>query len=203
MTSTPAGTRPRANRQHRTVAIVCGLIAAGMVGMSYAAVPLYRMFCQVTGYGGTTQVAVALPEKVLDKTIVMRFDANVSRDLPWKFEPVTRKFDLRIGENRIAKYRATNLSDKTLTGTATFNVSPEAAGIHFNKIECFCFTEQTLKPGETVEMPVSFFVDPAIVDDPNASYISQLTLSYTFYPSAGEEKPSAHLSRPENTASGG
>lgn len=158
-----------------------------MVGMAYAAVPLYQMFCRVTGYGGTTQVATAPSEKVIDKSMVMRFDGNVSRKLAWKFTPVENKFDMKIGENRIATYRATNISDKTTTGTATFNVSPEAAGIYFNKIECFCFTEQTLKPGESVEMPVSFFVDPAIADDPSTAQLSELTLSYTFYPVASEK----------------
>jgi cytochrome c oxidase assembly protein subunit 11 len=181
----------------------CAAVALAMVGLAYAAVPLYRMFCQVTGYAGTTQVAVAPPQTVLDKTIVMRFDANVSKDLPWKFEPVERKMEIRIGENRIAKFKATNLSDRTITGTATFNVSPEAAGIHFNKIECFCFTEQTLEPGQSAEMPVSFFVDPAMVDDPDASFISQLTLSYTFYPSATENNSSARLAEPSARASGG
>ena len=162
MTPKPATARPDISRKHRAVGLACAAVAAGMVGMAYAAVPLYRMFCQVTGYGGTPQVAIAPSTKVLDKTIVMRFDANVSDALAWKFEPVESKFEMKIGDNRLANYRATNLSDKTLTGTATFNVSPEAAGIYFNKIECFCFTEQTLKPGESVEMPVSFFLDPAI-----------------------------------------
>ncbi|MBU1210278.1 MAG: cytochrome c oxidase assembly protein [Alphaproteobacteria bacterium] len=185
MTSLPATIRPDISRKHRAVGLACAAVAAGMVGMSYAAVPLYRMFCQVTGFGGTTQVAVAPSTKVLNQAIVMRFDANVSDALAWKFEPVERKFDMKIGENRLANYRATNLSDQTLTGTATFNVSPEAAGIYFNKIECFCFTEQTLKPGQSVDMPVSFFVDPAFADDPNTAKITQLTLSYTFYPVAG------------------
>ncbi|MCH9808128.1 MAG: cytochrome c oxidase assembly protein [Alphaproteobacteria bacterium] len=171
------------SRKHRKVGTACALVAAGMVGMAYAAVPLYQIFCQTTGYGGTTQVAAAPSEKVLDRTIIMRFDANISKKLAWKFEPVEPKIKLRIGENRIAMYRATNISDKPSTGTASFNVSPAAAGIHFNKIECFCFTEQTLQPGESVEMPVSFYVDAGIVDDPDASYIEQLTLSYTFYPS--------------------
>ena len=189
---TPTNLRQDAARRHRAVGLACAAVAAGMVGMSYAAVPLYRMFCQVTGFGGTTQVAVAPSTTVLDKTIVMRFDANVADNFAWKFEPVKRKFDLKIGENRIASYRATNISDKPLTGTATFNVSPESAGVYFNKIECFCFTEQTLQPGESVDMPVSFFVDAGFADDPNTAHISQLTLSYTFYPVA-EPKAAARV----------
>ena len=171
-----------AGAKHRKVGLACAAMAAGMVGMAYAAVPLYKIFCQTTGYGGTPQVAISPSDTVLEQRITMRFDANVSKDLAWKFEPVERKIDLRIGENRITNYRATNISDKPLSGTATFNVSPEVAGIHFNKIECFCFTEQTLQPGESVEMPVSFFVDAGIVDDPSASAVKELTLSYTFYP---------------------
>lgn len=182
--SSPTG--PESSR-HARVAVICGAIVVGMIGLSYAAVPLYQMFCRTTGFGGTTQVAIAPSDKVLDRTIVMRFDANISKQLKWKFEPIENKFDMRIGENRIAKYRATNISDHTTTGTAAFNVSPEAAGIYFNKIECFCFTEQTLKPGESVEMPVSFYVDPEIVNDPDANKITELTLSYTFYPVKGAE----------------
>lgn len=183
MTSEPSSSaHSAANARHYTVAIVCAAIVAGMVGLSYAAVPLYQIFCRTTGFGGTTQVAIAPSDKVLDRTIMMRFDANISKDLKWKFEPVQNKFEMRIGENRIAKFRATNISDKTTTGTASFNVSPEAAGAFFNKIQCFCFTEQTLKPGETVEMPVTFYVDPDIVNDPDAGHLTELTLSYTFYP---------------------
>lgn len=164
--------------------------------MSYAAVPLYRMFCQVTGFGGTPQVAAEPSQTVLNQTITMRFDANVSKKLAWKFVPLERKIKLRIGENRIANYRATNISDRPLTGTATFNVAPESAGVHFNKIECFCFTEQTLQPGESVDMPVSFFVDPEIVKDPNAAHFTQLTLSYTFYPAETDKKANARVDTP-------
>lgn len=195
MTTTQPPVRHDVSRNHRAVGLACAAVAAGMVGMAYAAVPLYQIFCQVTGYGGTTQVAVAPSQNTIDKTITMRFDANVSDDLAWKFEPVDRKFELKIGDNRIASYRATNISDKTVTGTATFNVSPDAAGIYFNKIECFCFTEQTLKPGESVDMPVSFFVDPGFADDPNTAHISQLTLSYTFYPVANPKAAQAEVSK--------
>lgn len=168
-------------KRHRTVAATCAFVVLSMVGLSFAAVPLYRLYCQVTGYAGTTQKADKPSNVVLDRTITLHFDANVAPDLAWRFEPVQRTMDVKIGENALAFYRATNLSDEPLTGTAVFNVTPEAAGIHFNKIECFCFTEQTLEPGQSADMPVSFFVDPAIVDDENASYLSELTLSYTFF----------------------
>jgi cytochrome c oxidase assembly protein subunit 11 len=168
-------------KRHRTVAATCAFVVLSMVGLSFAAVPLYRLYCQVTGYAGTTQKADKPSNVVLDRTITLHFDANVAPDLAWRFEPVQRTMDVKIGENALAFYRATNLSDEPLTGTAVFNVTPEAAGIHFNKIECFCFTEQTLEPGQSADMPVSFFVDPAIVDDEDASYLSELTLSYTFY----------------------
>ena len=168
-------------RRHRNVAVTCAFVVVSMVGLSFAAVPLYRLYCQVTGYAGTTQKAEKSSDVVLDRAITMHFDANVAKDLAWRFEPVKRTMDIKIGETVLAFYRATNTSDEPLTGTAVFNVTPEAAGIHFNKIECFCFTEQTLEPGQTVDMPVSFFVDPAIVDDSDANYLSELTLSYTFY----------------------
>lgn len=203
MHSTPTRSQADMARRHRKVALVCAGVAVGMVGMSYAAVPLYRMFCQVTGFGGTTQVAAAPSQTVLDQTITMRFDANVSKKLAWKFVPLERKIELRIGENRIANYRATNTSDRVLTGTATFNVSPESAGIHFNKIECFCFTEQTLQPGESVEMPVSFYVDTEIVNDPNAAHFTQLTLSYTFYPAQAANDASAQVDTPAGKANDG
>ena len=172
-----------ATRGNRKVALIFSCVALGMLGMSYAAVPLYQIFCQVTGYGGTTQRAAAAPTTVLDRTITVRFDANVS-GLPWKFEPVVRRMDVRIGENSLAFYRATNISAKPSTGTASFNVTPEITGGFFNKLACFCFTEQTLAPGESIDMPVSFFVDPTLVDDKDATKVSEITLSYTFYPAA-------------------
>ncbi len=181
-------------RQHRFVAITCACVAVGMVGMSYAAVPLYQLFCQVTGYGGTTQRAIAPSDHMVDQTITMRFDANVARKLAWDFKPVVSTLTVQLGENRIAHYTATNTSDKPLRGTATFNVTPDSAGIFFNKIECFCFTEQLLQPGETVDMPVTFFVDPEIANDKDAKKISQITLSYTFYPM--DEDKSAAVAEP-------
>lgn len=168
-------------KRHRTVAVTCTFVVLSMIGLSFAAVPLYRLYCQATGFAGTTQKAEKPSDVVLDRTITLHFDANVARDLTWHFEPVQRTIDVKIGENVLAFYRATNTSDKPLTGTAVFNVTPEAAGIHFNKVECFCFTEQTLEPGQSVDMPVSFFVDPAIVDDEDANNLLELTLSYTFF----------------------
>lgn len=173
-----------AGKQHKFVAVVCFSLVAGMLGMSYAAVPLYRLFCQVTGYGGTTQVAIAPSTTVIDHRITMRFDANVSGKLGgWDFKAKQLTLDVKLGDNRMAYYVATNTTDKPLTGTAMFNVTPESAGVYFNKIECFCFAEQTLQPGETVEMPVSFYIDPEMLKDPDADHLKQLTLSYKFYPS--------------------
>lgn len=157
------------------------LLPVAMLGLSFAAVPFYRMFCQVTGYNGTTQRAAAAPARVIDRYVTVRFDSNISPALNWEFQPEQREIRLKIGENKLAFYRATNRSDKPLTGTATFNVTPEAVGGYFDKIQCFCFTEQTLAPGETAEMPVSFFIDPAIMDDPDARDFTEITLSYTFF----------------------
>lgn len=168
--------------RHRRVAAWCGAIVLTMVGVAYASVPLYRLFCQATGYGGTTQTADKGSHIVLDEKVVIRFDANVAPGLAWKFEPVVATLDVRIGESTLAFFKATNTSARPLVGNSTFNVTPEMAGRYFNKLECFCFTEQRLEPGETVEMPVSFFLDPAIADDAQAARIGQITLSYTFYP---------------------
>jgi cytochrome c oxidase assembly protein subunit 11 len=174
--------RPRSDTR---VALACAAGALAMVGMAYAAVPLYQMFCQVTGLGGTTQRAERPSHVVLDRKVTVRFDANVSPKLGWTFEPVQRTIEVNLGENVLVFYRASNITDRPITGTATFNVAPDAAGLYFSKIECFCFTEQTLQPGETVEMPVSFFVDPGLVKDPDSARLRQITLSYTFYPVEG------------------
>ncbi|MFZ4381494.1 MAG: cytochrome c oxidase assembly protein [Sandarakinorhabdus sp.] len=163
----------------------------GMLGVSFAAVPLYRMFCQVTGYGGTTQRAIAPSQTMLDRKIEVLFDANV-RGLAWKFEPVQGRIDVKLGENALAFYRATNTGDTPLTGTAAFNVDPPAAGIHFQKIECFCFKEQTLAPGESIEMPVTFYVDPALAGDKDAQHIGRIVLSYTFFPSVPAKATAAN-----------
>lgn len=163
------------------VALALAGLVAGMVGLSFAAVPLYRMFCQTTGYGGVPQQADANPGEVLDRTITIRFDANVDRALPWTFAPEQRLMDVRIGESALAFFKAHNNTDKSVTGAAGFNVAPEIVGRYFTKIECFCFTQQTLAAGESVDMPVTFFVDPKIVEDEATKNITEITLSYTFY----------------------
>ena len=163
------------------VAICCSFVI-GMVGAAYAAVPLYEMFCKVTGYGGTTQRVEQASDVILDKKIKVRFDANVSPKLPWKFYPEHPTDTVSIGARDMAIFIAQNNSPHPITGTATFNVTPDQAGKYFTKIQCFCFTQQTLKPGEQIRMPVLFFVDPKIKDDPDARDIQEITLSYTFYP---------------------
>ena len=157
------------------------LVAGGMVGMSYAAVPLYDLFCRVTGYGGTTNVAEAVSDEVLERRIKVRFVANTHRDLAWEFAPAQTALTIKVGEQGLAFYRASNYSDRRITGTATFNVSPHKAGYYFTKVECFCFVEQTLEPGESVDMPVMFFVDPEIDEDRNLDDVTEITLSYTFF----------------------
>lgn len=182
--------------KNRRVAFAAATCAVAMLGLAYASVPLYRLFCQATGFGGTPQVAEAAPQKAVEKTIKVRFDANTASTLGWNFQPGQLEVTVKIGEQSLAFYRATNLTKEVSTGTAGFNVTPEQAGAYFSKIECFCFTEQTLKPGETAELPVSFFVDPAILDDPDAALIDTITLSYTFYPA---DKPKS-VSRAEAPA---
>ncbi len=169
------------DRRNRVAALVCGGVFVGMVGLSYAAVPLYQLFCQVTGYGGTTQRVAQYSDTILDKTITVRFDANTN-GIPWEFAPKQREVTLRIGETREVSYVARNTADEPTTGTATYNVSPAVAGAYFNKIQCFCFTEQELQPGQSYDMPVQFFVDPAIVNAPELKNLNAITLSYTFYP---------------------
>ncbi len=180
--------------RNKIVALTCAGCVAGMVALSFAAVPLYRLYCQVTGYGGTTQRVEKASDVVLDRTITVRFDANVEPGLPWDFRPVVTTMKVKIGESALAFYKATNLSDRQIKGTAGFNVTPDTAGIHFNKIECFCFTEQTLAAGETVEMPLTFFIDPEIVKDVDAAHLSTITLSYRFYPSGNDEGESLEKS---------
>ena len=160
-----------------------------MLGMGYAAVPLYRLFCQVTGFGGTTQrvsEADAARVQVGTTPISVRFDSNTDPDLPWKFQPSQVTQEMAIGTRKMAFYTAENLSNKPITGVASFNVQPELAGKYFHKVHCFCFNQQTLEPGEKVEMPVQYYVDPAILKDPETSGIKQITLSYTFHTSADQ-----------------
>jgi cytochrome c oxidase assembly protein subunit 11 len=189
----PAG-EPRRNRGKAATALIAGSVVIGMVGVSFAAVPLYDLFCRVTGYGGTTQRADTGADRVLDRWITIRFDANVARDLGWRFAPEQRSVRIRVGETSEVAYRAVNLNAGRSTGTATFNVTPEQAGGYFNKVACFCFTEQTLKPGEAVDMPVVFFVDPAIAENENLDFIDTITLSYTFYRAETQEEPVAAAS---------
>jgi len=173
----------RAIDRNTRTALLAFLLVAGMVGLAYASVPLYRMFCQVTGFAGTPRrAATDEAPGPAGRMISVRFDANHSSALPWRFEPVDTHRSIAIGARNIALFTARNLSDRPVTGTATFNVTPSQAGQYFTKIQCFCFTEQTLAPGQEVQMPVIFFVDPKILDDPDARDISEITLSYTFYP---------------------
>jgi cytochrome c oxidase assembly protein subunit 11 len=176
------GRVPGTARRRRNAVVVAALlgILGGIATLVYFAVPLYQLFCQVTGYGGTTRVATAAPDAAGAAMITVRFDANVAADLPWKFV-ATKPVTLRLGEERLVAFEAANLGDEPILGTATFNVTPFKAGEYFNKIQCFCFTEQLLMPGESKEFPVTFFVDPAIADDPNAAEVSAITLSYTFF----------------------
>jgi cytochrome c oxidase assembly protein subunit 11 len=163
-----------------TVAALVSIVV-GMLGLTAAAVPLYRLFCQVTGYGGTTQRAETAPTEGLERTITVRFNADVDPDLPWSFQPAQRQIEVRIGEQSLAYYRARNRSDHPVVGQAVYNVTPFKAGPYFDKIACFCFEEQVLQPGEEVDMPVSFYVDPAILSDPNTRDVHTITLSYTFF----------------------
>lgn len=179
----------RRQKTNRVIAGVCLAFLGGMVGMAYAAVPLYAAFCQATGYGGTTRRVTQYADRVLDRDITIRFDAN-TLGVPWRFEPAARSMTIKIGATAEAHYKATNLFDSTNTGRASFNVTPESAGPYFNKVECFCFNDQTLKPGETVDMPVVFYVDPDIADAPEMKGVHTITLSYTMFP-VEEEKPVA------------
>jgi cytochrome c oxidase assembly protein subunit 11 len=165
-------------------AAACVVFVAFMVGMSFAAVPLYRIFCQVTGFDGTTQRADAAPDRALDREITVRFDGNVANGLGWSFRPLERQVRLRIGEVAEVAFLAENRGTSASTGAATFNVTPNTAGAYFNKIACFCFTEQTLAASQSLDMPVQFFVDPAIADDPELDHVDTITLSYTFFPAA-------------------
>ena len=184
MTVAPANTKTK--RADLTVAAACVAFFASMIGVTYASVPLYQLFCQVTGYGGTTQKADAASDNVLDRTITVRFDANVASGLPWEFQPKQREVTIRLGATTDIAYQAKNIFNKPTRGKASFNVTPELAGAYFNKLQCFCFTDTTLKPGETLDMPVQFFVDPEIVNEVDLKDIKTITLSYTFFPSTDE-----------------
>ncbi len=177
---------------HRRTVLPLLAIVVGMAMLAYASVPLYRLFCQVTGFGGTTRrVAANFSDGVSSQTLKVRFNADTDPHLPWQFEPIEKEITVRIGENRLVAFRAQNRTDKETRGTATYNVTPNQAGKYFNKIQCFCFEEQQLHPGEEVTMPVSFFIDPAILDDTELKGLTNITLSYTFfsYDSANHRKP--------------
>jgi cytochrome c oxidase assembly protein subunit 11 len=174
-----------AERSHKAkaarTALICATVVAGMTGAAFAAVPLYRAFCQATGFDGTVRRADRAPEAALDRTIVVRFDGNV-RNLTWDFQPEQVSQTVKIGDTSLAFFKATNTGSKPVTGTAVFNVVPESAGAHFRKLECFCFQEQEIAPGETIQFPVVYFVDPELVKDPEAKRIDEITLSYTVFP---------------------
>ncbi len=164
----------------KTVAQTVGVVIL-MSSLAWAAVPFYDWFCRVTGFGGTTGVAETAPEDILDRTVTVRFDASKAKDMAWEFKPVEREMEVRIGETGLAFYEAYNPTDRPIAGQASYNVAPYSAGGYFQKIACFCFEEQVLEPGERVQMPVTFFVDPEMVEDLEAKYVHTITLSYTFY----------------------
>ncbi|MFL4989694.1 MAG: cytochrome c oxidase assembly protein [Microvirga sp.] len=178
-------------KMHRT-AFACVGVAVGMVGLAYASVPLYDLFCKVTGFGGTPIVRDANGSEVMDRTIAVRFDSNVAPGLNWRFAPEKPEVKVKLGETTTVYYKVTNTGDKASTGIATYNVQPDLAGTYFSKLECFCFTEQTLQPGETLESAVVFYVDPRLVQDPDVKDLTSLTLSYTYFPSKGG-KPVAEV----------
>ncbi len=186
-------------RSNKRLGIALILVPVAMVGAAYASVPLYQLFCQVTGFGGTTQVAEKAPETAGERVFTIRFNADVDPNLPWAFQPVQREMTLRVGESGLAHFEARNLAARPTAGTATFNVTPLKAGQYFNKVQCFCFTEQRLSPGARADMPVSFFVDPRIDDDPNLDEVKTITLSYTFFPDekAEAEQQLGRLDAPE------
>ncbi len=170
----------QSRRNKRMAGALVGLVL-GMVGLSFAAVPLYQLFCQVTGYGGTTMRAEELPDHVLDRQITVRFNADINRELPWVFRPDVQQVTVQVGQGMLTSYFAKNLVARPTVGMAVYNVTPQKAGKYFNKVQCFCFDEQLLAPGQQVDMPVYFFVDPAIADDPLMDDVHTITLSYTFF----------------------
>ena len=169
-----------ADRNTRVALSLVGVVGA-MVGLAYASAPLYDLFCRATGFGGTPQVAVEGQRPVIERTVKVRFDSNVDINMPWRFQPLEREVKVRLGEEKLVHYRVTNLSQRPIVGTSTYNVTPETAGPWFNKLQCFCFTEQLLMPGQSVDMPVVFFVDPEMDKDRRYDNVRTITLSYTFF----------------------
>ena len=188
------------NKRKRMMLVILGSVVCGMVGLSFAAVPLYDLFCSVTGFGGTTQTAESAPAEVGERVMVVRFNADVSNDVPWRFKPSQLEVELRVGEVGLAFYTATNESKNPILGSATFNVTPLKAGIYFTKVDCFCFEEQVLRPGESAELPVTFFIDPEIVNDRDMDDVTTITLSYTFF-NQGEEALKSYLGEEAQLAS--
>ena len=177
-------------KRNAKVAVICAFTFFGMIGASFAAVPIYRAFCQLTGFDGTPRRATAAADTVLGRTLTIRFDANV-RDLPWTFTAEQVSQEAKIGETKIAFFKVKNNSDKPITGRALFNVVPEQAGPYFQKLQCFCFEDQTIAPGATIDMPVLYYVDPKFVDDINTKGKQEVTLSYTFFPSTSKQAQAA------------
>ena len=185
---------PTPRRRTGATVLPLAAVVAGMVGLSFASVPLYRLFCEATGYGGTTQRALSAPKEVADAVITVRFDAETAPDLGWEFRPLTRELRLHPGEQREVFFRAINLGTDTVTGTATYNVTPTKSGIYFDKLQCFCFTGQRLLPGESRDMGVTFFVDPDLVSDPHTMEVRTITLSYTMFRAPDSGAPAASAS---------
>ncbi len=189
---------PLKGKSNTRLGLALGGLVFGMIGLSFAAVPLYQIFCQVTGFGGTPQIVTEGSVRVLDRTVTVRFNADHDRNLPWEFKPAQLSTKLKLGEQGLAHYTARNFSRNSITGTATFNVTPEKAGQYFNKIECFCFTEQRLEPGQSVDMPVAFYVDPRLNDDPSMTDVTTITLSYTFFRVEDEQSSSSETAQLSN-----
>jgi cytochrome c oxidase assembly protein subunit 11 len=190
---------PSAPRRDVFIAFLCGGLVAAMVGLSFAAVPFYSWFCSTTGYGGTTQVATALPTHVFDRTVTVRFDSNVAAGLPWRFEPERRTVEVKLGEVVTVYYKVTNEAARVTAGQAGYNVNPPTVGIYFEKINCFCFTEQTMKPGEKRDMAVVFYVDPKLAEDSEQNSVKLITLSYTFYPVRVPDQAAAEGTAPRKS----
>jgi len=192
--------RPSIPNRHRRLALVLLAGVAAMVGLTYASVPFYRLFCQVTGFGGYTQRANHAPSAALERMVTVRFNADVNVGLPWLFAPLQREVRVHVGETAMAYFRAQNMASRRVTGQATFNVTPDKAGLYFTKIQCFCFNEQALDPGQSVDMPVTFFVDPKLASDPKMADVQTITLSYTFFRAVDDGAQTSQLPKPATPA---
>jgi cytochrome c oxidase assembly protein subunit 11 len=201
--SVPKPNTTTTSRRDLVVAFACGGCVAAMVGLSFAAVPFYSWFCRTTGYGGTPQVAKAAPAQISDRKVTVRFDSNVAAGLPWRFEPERRTIDVRLGEVVTVYYKVINEAARVTAGQAGYNVSPTTVGIYFEKINCFCFTEQTMRPGEKRDMAVVFYVDPRLAKDSEQDGVNLITLSYTFYPVRVPEQAEAGAPALSSPANGG